>query len=365
MSSKPRIVAVCGDPGGANAVSPVIALLREEGKVSVDAYAYLQAVELWSGRGIKFEAIPGDASDDAIRSRLSQPRADLLLAGTSVNRFELEKRFVAIAREQGIPSLGVLDFWSNYALRFNDQAGRLRYLPDRVAVMDALARDEMTGAGMPAASIVITGHPGLDGLDAFRQAFSSDRRDAIRQSLGVTGAGRLILYASQPPTFSEQDDAVPPPWHDRLRTVRVLLDAMAGDRSARRGATLLIRPHPRENSGIYRGLRDDAVRVVVSGEGDTRELALSADAVVGMNTMFLVEARHLGRPTLSVRLDLPFPEDFPPNRSGLIRAVYREADVPAALAELLSMPADRLPLPEARGNAGRNVAQLLYSMLKE
>jgi hypothetical protein len=44
--------------------------------------------------------------------------------------------------------------------------------------------------------------------------------------------------------------------------------------------------------------------------------------------------------------------------------VYREADVPAALAELLSMPADRWPLPEARGNAGKNVAQCLYSMLK-
>jgi hypothetical protein len=105
--------------------------------------------------------------------------------------------------------------------------------------------------------------------------------------------------------------------------------------------------------------------VVASGAGDTRELALAADVVAGMNTMFLVEARHLGRPTLSIRLDLPFPEDFPPNRSGLIRAVYREADVPAALAELLGMPAGRLLLPEAQANAGRNVAQWLYSMLKE
>lgn len=365
MPRLPRIVAVCGDPGGASAVAPVIQQLRDEGKVSVDAYAYLQAVELWSGRGIPFQPIAGDASDETIRRLLCEPRADLLLAGTSVNRFELEKRFVAMARAQGIPSLGVVDFWSNYARRFSDEAGRLSYLPDRVAVMDELARDDMIAAGVPAARIVITGHPGLDGLEEFRQAFSPARRDAIRQSLGVAGAGRLILYASQPPTFSEQDDAAPPPWHDRLRTVRVLLEALAGRQDTGVGSTLLIRPHPRESGEIYRGLSHPVINVVVSGEGDSRELALAADLVAGMNTMFLVEARHLGRPTLSIRLDLPFPEDFPPNRCGLIRAVYQEADVTAAVAELLNVPADRLPQPETRGNAGRNVAQWLYSMLKE
>ncbi|MHB9101238.1 MAG: CDP-glycerol glycerophosphotransferase family protein [Sulfuricella sp.] len=365
-SSLPRIVTICGDPGGANAVAPVIELLRAEGKVSVTALAYLQAVTLWSERGIQFDTIKEEAGDNDILKRLNEPKANLLLTGTSVNRFELEKRFIEAARQLDIPSISVLDFWSNYALRFSDESGNLCYLPDRIAVMDALARDEMVAASIADSRIVITGHPALDGLDAYRQSFSPEQRCAIRESLGVAPDGWLILYASQPPIFFEQDDSVPPPWLDRLRTVNALLGALSALAQARgKCATLLIRPHPRESGEIYHDLAHDTVRVVVSGEGGSRDLALAADVVVGMNTMFLVEARHLGRPTLSIRLALLLPDDFPPNHSGVIRAVYREEDVSTVLEELLSQPVSDMPLPEVQGNASRNVAQLLYSMLKD
>ncbi|MHB1291242.1 MAG: hypothetical protein ACYCY5_03520 [Sulfuricella sp.] len=366
ISSLPRIVTICGDPGGANAVAPVIELLRAEGKVSVTALAYLQAVTLWSERGIQFDTIKGEAGDNDILKFLNEPKANLLLTGTSVNRFELEKRFIEVARQLGIPSMSVLDFWSNYALRFSDESGNPRYLPDRIAVMDAHARDEMVSAGIANSHIVITGHPALDGLDEYRQSFSSKRRCATRESFGVSPDDWLILYASQPPTFSDRDETVPHPWLDRLRTINVLLDALAVLAQARgKCATLLIRPHSRENGEIYRGLANNAVRVVVSGEGRSRDLALAADVVVGMSTMFLVEACHLGRPTLSIRLNLPLPDDFPPNRSGLIRAVYREEDVVSVMDELLNKSVPDMPLPEALGNASRNVAQLLYSMLKD
>ncbi|MCL4469614.1 MAG: CDP-glycerol glycerophosphotransferase family protein [Gammaproteobacteria bacterium] len=364
ISSLPRIVTICGDPGGANAVALVIEFLRAEGKVSVTALAYLQAATLWSERGIQFDTIKGEAADNDILKRLNEPKANLLLTGTSANRFELEKRFIVAARQLGIPSMSVLDFWSNYALRFSDESGNLCYLPDRIAVMDELARDEMVAAGIAGSRIVITGHPTLDGLDVYRQSFSSKRRCALRESLGVAPDDWLVLYASQPPTFSDLDDTTLPPWLDRLRTVNVLLGALAVLAQSRgKCVTLLIRPHPRESGEIYRGLVHETVRIVVSGAGDSRDLALAADAIVGMTTMFLVEARHLGRPTLSIRLDLPLPDDFPPSRSGLIRAVYREEDVASVMDELLNQPVPYLPLSEAQGNASGNVAQLLYSML--
>jgi len=363
-SSLPRIVTICGDPGGANAVAPVIELLRAEGKVSVTALAYLQAVTLWSERGIQFDTIKGEAGDNDILKLLNEPKADLLLTGTSVNRFELEKRFIEAARQLDIPSLSVLDFWSNYALRFSDKAGNLCYLPDWIAVMDALARDEMVAAGIAGSSIVITGHPALDSLEKHRHAFTQERKAAVRQDFGVATDGWLVLYASQPPIFFEQDDSVPPPWLDRLRTVNALLEPLASLAKERgKSATLLIRPHPRESGEIYRDLAHDTVRIVVSGEGGSRDLALAADVVVGMNTMFLVESRSLGCPTLSIRLALPLPDDFPPNYSGVIRAVYREEDVSTVLEELLSQPVSDMPLPEAPDNASGNVAQLLYSML--
>lgn len=362
----PSIVVVCGDPGGANAVAPVIELLRTENFLSVHALAYRQAHTLWAERGLEHEEIPNSATQEYIVRQLRQCNANLVLTGTSVNSLEFEKQFIASARVLHIPSISVLDFWSNYALRFCDEAGSLSYLPDQIAVMDSLARDEMMAAGITGSSITITGHPALDGLEAYRHGFTHEQRDAVRQNLGIALDEWLVVYASQPPTFSEQDNAIPPPWLDRIRTVTALLGALATlSKEKGKSATLLIRPHPRESGDIYCGLAHDSVRILVSGAGGSRDLALSADLVVGINTMFLVEARHLGCPALSIRLSFPLPDDFPPNRSGMIPAVYQEDDIIAALRYLLNTTLQELPLPEVPVNASRNVAQLVYSMLKD
>lgn len=367
-SSVPRVVTICGDPGGGNAVAPVIERLRAEGKVSVTAFAYLQAATLWSEQGIQFDAINGDVGDGDIIKLLTEPKASLLLTGTSINTFELEKRFIDIARQLGIASISVLDFWSNYASRFSDDAGSLRYLPDQIAVMDSLARDEMIVAGIDSSHITITGHPALDGLEEYRYGFTHEQRAAVRKNFGVASDEWLVLYASQPPTFFDQDDSVPPPWLDRLRTVNALLRALSSLANERgKSATILIRPHPRESGEIYRGVAHDTVRIVVSGAGDTRDLTLAADVVVGMNTMLLVEACHLGRPTLSIRLALPLPDDFPANRSGVIRAIYREEDILPALEQALTACnfRDLLDTNPQPGNAVEKIASLVYRMVRQ
>ncbi len=364
MTSGLNIVAVCGDPGGANAVSPVIEFLRAEKRVTVHALAYRQAHTLWTERNLTHEVIPDSTTHEAIRAQLQHLDARLVLAGTSVNPLEFEKHYIAAARELGIPTLAVIDFWSNYRLRFSDEQGELVFLPDRIAVMDELAREEMITAGFPPARLTVTGHPALDSLGTHRAAFTPAQRDTLRENLCVGPDDWLVLYASQPPTFSDHDESTPPPWLDRKRTVGALLSALADLARARgKRATLLIRPHPREDGEIYRHLIHDTVSIKVSGEGNSRDLALAADVVAGMNTMFLVEAAQLGRPTLSIRLDLPLPDDFPPNRSHLTFPVYREEDLRNALDAMLEGGACRPETAPHAGNAGRNVAQLAYSMI--
>ena len=87
---------------------------------------------------------------------LDNPKASLLLTGTSYNSVDLEKKFIASARERGVPSLAVLDFWSNFALRFSRGDGGLENIPDRIAVMDEWAREEMIAAGFDATRLVVT-----------------------------------------------------------------------------------------------------------------------------------------------------------------------------------------------------------------
>lgn len=359
-----KIVAICGDPGGANAVAPVIELLRIENIVSVGAYAYLQAATLWKERNLNFHEIAGDIPDSAIIEILGTGKANLLLCGTSVNRFELEKRFIAFARKLSLPSLAVLDFWSNYALRFSDDEGVLAYLPDRIAVMDQTALDEMVADGVDRSRIVITGHPAWDNLAEHGNRFGADEKARIRAALGIGENDWLVVYASQPPTFSDDSaESDVPPWQDRSKAVLALLHALQEiSRKQRRKAFLLIRPHPRESADIYREIKCDPIRIILDRHADAHALMMSADLVVGMNTMFLVESSLLARPTLSIRLGMPLPDDFPPNRSGLVRAIYHEEALASEVEKMLTGAKAQAAVP-IQDNAGKNVAELIHSML--
>src|SRR5437773_8611144 len=114
------VVAVCGDPGGANAVAPVLKLLASEARVAVRALPYNEAISLWTSQGIEIEALPANIQRIDIVEFLRETTIGLLLTGTSMNSLDLEKQFIAASCEIGVPSLAVLDFWSNYRRRFTN-----------------------------------------------------------------------------------------------------------------------------------------------------------------------------------------------------------------------------------------------------
>src|SRR5579871_3003695 len=121
----PVVLAVSGDPGGASALAPVMEFLRVSGRARIEARAYRQARTVWQKRGLPFTEL-----DERAEPAFPED-AQLLLTSTSLNGVDLENRFTAAARVRGIPSLAVLDFWSNYRRRFGPGEDALENLPDR------------------------------------------------------------------------------------------------------------------------------------------------------------------------------------------------------------------------------------------
>ena len=186
---------MCGDPGGANAVAPVVEALRQDQRLDVHAFAYAEARSLWAKRLLPFDALDEHLTPDDAFGLLQRHKARLVLVGTSVNRLELERKFVAAARRNSTASLAVLDFWSNYRQRFSDESGRLAYLPDRIAVMDQRAHNEMVMCGFDPDRLVITGQPALDNLALSRAQFTPVSHEQIRRSLGISPLERLVVLA--------------------------------------------------------------------------------------------------------------------------------------------------------------------------
>lgn len=334
----PCIVGICGDPGGASAVAPVIEMLHADKQVNVRALAYGQAGPLWKKRGLQYEEIPEDITLKDIADLLVSRNTSLLLTGTSFNSIDLEKKFIKVARQTGLSSLAVLDFWSNYSQRFSDENGQLVFLPDWIAVMDEMARDEMMEESIPSKRLVITGQPAFDNLALCRSLFTADRRNIIRDGLVGQPHGLLVLFASQP--FSElygiDQSNQPGPGFDEWQVLEILISALeeiAGQNN--RNIALAIRPHPRERGENFVQVKSRVIDIVVVEDVESRELVMAADLVVGMNSVLLVEACFLGCITVSLQPGLNIPDPLPTNKSGYSYAVYEENQAKAVLGRLL------------------------------
>jgi len=124
--------SVLGDVGGAEAVVPVLEVLHRRGALR-QVWAGPLAAATLERAGLPFQPLRGDPHD-----RLAGGRATLLLTGTSWGDEPVELAYLEAARTLGIPSVSVIDFWSNYVARFMGLQGEL-VLPDRIAVPDQVA----------------------------------------------------------------------------------------------------------------------------------------------------------------------------------------------------------------------------------
>jgi hypothetical protein len=370
-ANRSTVVVVCGDPGGANAMAPVLERLQSDGQVIARALAYREARTVWQRAGLKFVEIPEETAEEAASNLLLDNRARALAVGTSMNSAGLEKKFVRAARQLGTPSLAVLDFWSNYLGRFSDATGRLSLVPDLIAIMDDTARAEMLELGFDASRLVVTGQPAFDALPSLRTSFSAARRRRIRRALRVEPGALLVTFASQPLAAVFGTSPANPAYlgfteHDVLAALLASLQGLA-----KQGVQLVLAvlPHPREDPGTFEQLSSGDLTIVVSSRELPREVVMSSDLVVGMNSVLLMEACYLGCPTLSLQPGLLQADSLPTNRTGISRPVYDAADIDSAVTVLLLDEESRRTLLQRVSDfqvrdvgAAARVAQLIYGM---
>jgi hypothetical protein len=317
--SKSTVVTICSDPGAARAVAPVIRLLLAENAVEVVSYSYNQANEILRSEAIPSTELRHPITPGWIEERLRQDQASLVLTGTSHNALDWEKLFIATARGMTVPSIAVLDFWSNYVTRFSSADDRLDYLPDVVAVMDERARSEMLVAGIPAERILVTGQPAFEGLAQRLSWFNQEERWRIRESVGVGQSDLLVMFASQPIRQlyggEESLDYLGYTEDSVLRHLIRSLEIVQHECPER--IALLIRPHPREEVQRYSSYASSMIQIVISTTADRHNCVMAADLVTGMTSVLLVEACYLQRPVISFQPGLRKADTLPTNAWGV------------------------------------------------
>lgn len=248
------------DPGGYDVIFPVYERLKADGKAEARLF-------LAGPAGEKRPEYRAEAPE--ILRYLSQ-RADqglFVVTGTSWNS-DVELLVLQWCGAHGIPTVSILDYWSNYKSRF--RLGEAYVLPDWYFVMDETAAEEAAREGIDRSVIRIVGQPGLDAY-VRRRVSPARNRKLLFLSQPLSSVPR-----KEPLGYTEFDAA-----EDALRAASSL------------GYTVDMKFHPKETEKMREKYRDFQV------EGSLPELVSGYEAVVGMSTMGLLQCALMGIPVVS------------------------------------------------------------------
>ena len=329
-----RVLLFSRDPGGANTVIPLIRSLEERGHyvtlygkdVALDKYQQAGYV------GVNISVSFPEITQDTVLTFLAAENPDIIITGTSADDFT-EKYLWLAARHLQIPSLAILDYWSNYGLRFSEfgvselhlyrNARYHPFLPDRIIVMDELARQGMIADGVPIDLITVCGQPYFEQLLAARDTDLS----GIDKRYDLSSNDIVVTFASEPITDTYGENAGSSGYTEITIFSSFIraLDRVAG--SCSRPVVLLIRPHPKENRERLQGIAGACryLRWHVDGESHPWTLIRRSDLVCGMSSMFLVESVIMNRPTLSILIGLNTENGFILDRMGILKSILDES----------------------------------------
>lgn len=302
MSSPKRILYSANDPGGANAIAPIVEALLKRGD-QCEGLLTGPACDSFSRRSISFTDATA-MSDEALQAAFGKFAPDILLAGRSVG-IQVDKRLLHIARGRNIPSVYVLDFWNDYASRFSASDKDMGYLPTIICVMDELAKREAIEDGVPAERIRVTGNPHLDRMT---EGISRDREDP-----------HSVLFTSQP--IRDVDGAKY--GFDEYAALEQIIRVLPV------GLRLAIRLHPKDDRHKYDHYLVDRVAIA---DSLTLEEALSRSGlIIGMFSPVLIQAAAAGKAVISYEPHLEGADPLPTNRLGLTHCAYNEESLSALL----------------------------------
>ncbi len=345
IDAKPKILVACRDPGGAEALSPVVLQLIREQKVELTTLGYKFSEEIFTKRNVPFKKLKDfnitDVSPASMELLLDKLKPNLIVLGTSQGR-SIENDIVLAARKKQIRTFCLLDFWNNYSQRFSclETGKKFLFLPDFIGIMDEFAKEEMVKEGFEPERLLITGQPYFDSLFELAKDFNGDRIKRFRSSLNLPDESLLISFFSQALTKTRGTDETSSAYlgYTQITILDSLLKALHSIQSeCKKDIALFIKLHPKESSSEIDNLISGArLRIIMDEMVNSRELMLSSDVVAGMFTMVLVEAFLVKKKVLSIQIGLKKEDELILSRQKVIQPVYREEELLPALRKIIT-----------------------------
>lgn len=284
------------EPGGAEALIPVIKSVAKETTHKVIVLSYGLGAERFARKDIEYIEVGRMGENDPTIMNTYRPDLVITSATSLPERDMSEKYLWHNARLDGIPTIAFLDQWQNYAVRFSgpSAAERLSYLPDYINCINDIGEREMIEEGFDPHSLIKLGQPYLSSLINDAKLIDVDE---IKNKLAITPDHRVVMFVSE--AIREHYGHIR--GYDQYDALRLFLELML---KATQQTELLIKLHPKDTQVEYERILSEYPTLhsrVVKNELSPLESILISDEVFGMTSIMLVEAYLLGKKTVSLQ----------------------------------------------------------------
>lgn len=346
---KIKIIFAAQDPGGFNAILPVIKKLKKNNKFLLKIILSNQAKDIAKNQKISYQD-SNYLTEKAIAWFLKKESPDLIFTGTS-DDYGLEKRLIKLSKKQKIKTVVIIDFWSNYKLRFSDpETENLAYVSDYILIIDELMKKEMINQGFESKKLIITGNPSFDTFPIL-----------------TNSSQKVISFFSQP--FSElckKDKS----YLNDPNEIQVFKDMVEALEKFQLKMPLKIKFHPRAKklNKFDKIIKDSKLDISIEKKISAENLMKKSKLVIGINSMALFQAAIMGKPVLSYQHGLKKSDPLISNKLGFSQAVYKKKNLYPALKKLLLTKArkkDReLVKKYTQNNSTQKVISFIINFLK-
>lgn len=312
MARIEKILFISRDPGGTNQLVALRdILLGETSATKKELFNQLNlssspditviakdfAKGIWRQNDLDALDWPEVKSEPEVEAYLSSLCPDQIVTSTCHVDDRTEQVIWRAAKRLGIKTTAFLDSGLNISVRFTNDRGKV-VLPDRVSVIDEKTTPPLLSLGLERQAIFPSG-------DLFRgytkRMAARVEKGKLCADWGAKPSESLILFASD---YVQEMQARGLAFEvTEFDCLNLLIDLLTSGDITRyhpdspKPYRLIIRPHPKDTPGKYDNYPEKSseyLTIVIRSRGSSTEAILSSDAVAGLGSSLLHEAKVLG-----------------------------------------------------------------------
>jgi hypothetical protein len=369
--------------GGINAILPVINFLNVQKNIEViimgnsDSLKVLRAQDLPYVTPKKYSH-NGESSILLMEHVIQIENPNLILTGTATQDTNLEialdQALTVAGKEKKVPTLAVLDAHLNYVERFSDIHFHqdFAFMPNKIAIMDEIAKKEMLKLKFNARNLAVTGNPYLDNLGKIKSNFTDEDILNVRNDFGFVTTQPMITYISDFLTkyYGVEGSGYPDLGYNEKTVFRDILEAVTEIEKPIQVLAKLHRAQPKDALlDIVDDFKADVNIKVGFQEYDAKLAVLASDLTLGCFTSVLNEVALFDKLGISIIPGLG-KDKLITNKLGVNPVVSDKKYLASAISNGLFNTAYQDTWRAARrnfrsdGKATQNVVELVYSMMR-